>query len=494
MNKTKSNTLSMADLPWIKTRSRLHVRLSPAERKSMLLLIDLLLLNSALFLSVVLWNDFPPTLAALLAYVKWFLSISVLWILFGGVLDLFSLTRATSGTAIFLNTTIAVILTVGVYILTPWLTPPILSRSYVYGLAILSMGSLLVWRLLFVRIFTHPNFYQRAIILGKWRAESSIVQDIRRAGDAPAANPFRGTGYQIVGYVDDHKTAAGSGDMAIPWLGAPSQMAGLARSMQVDEIIVAVASSALLDVDVHEVMLDCREMGIRISDISQVYERLTTRFPVVYAHRNTDILFSSPDQPWRRLYNACKRSADILFALIGLIGLILLTPFVALANALWAPGSLFYRQERIGKGGRPFSLIKFRSMLPDAEGHSGAVWSPDHDPRITPVGRCLRKTRLDELPQFINVLRGEMSLIGPRPERPIFVGELVRQMPIYRARHVVRPGITGWAQVRYRYGNCVEDARIKLEYDLYYIKNRGFYLDLLIFLRTIPVLLRLRGK
>jgi lipopolysaccharide/colanic/teichoic acid biosynthesis glycosyltransferase len=138
-------------------------------------------------------------------------------------------------------------------------------------------------------------------------------------------------------------------------------------------------------------------------------------------------------------------------------------------------------------------LIKFRTMIPDAEKDTGIVWSSEHDPRITPVGRILRKTRLDELPQFINVLRGEMSLIGPRPERPHFVGQLDRELPLYRARHAVKPGITGWAQVQYRYANSVEDSRIKLEYDLYYVKHAGLYLDLLIALQTIRVILQLKG-
>jgi lipopolysaccharide/colanic/teichoic acid biosynthesis glycosyltransferase len=171
-----------------------------------------------------------------------------------------------------------------------------------------------------------------------------------------------------------------------------------------------------------------------------------------------------------------------------------ITPAVALANALWSPGPLLYRQTRTGKGGRSFVLIKFRSMVVDAEERCGATWCEDRDTRITPVGRLLRRTRLDELPQFINVLRGEMSAVGPRPERPSIVGQLARELPLYRARHAVKPGVSGWAQIRYRYGNSVEDARCKLEYDLYYIKHANLYLDLLIVLQTLRVVLSMRGK
>jgi lipopolysaccharide/colanic/teichoic acid biosynthesis glycosyltransferase len=196
-----------------------------------------------------------------------------------------------------------------------------------------------------------------------------------------------------------------------------------------------------------------------------------------------------------RLYAAVKRITDVLLALLGLFGLALIIPGVALVNALTSPGPLFYRQRRVGKGGRSFVLTKFRSMVPDAEKLTGAVWSAgEQDPRITLAGRWLRKTRLDEVPQMINVLRGEMSIVGPRPERPCFVGQLSRELPLYRARHAVKPGLTGWAQIRYRYGDSVEDARIKLEYDLYYVKHASLWLDLLIMLQTSRVVLRLRGK
>jgi lipopolysaccharide/colanic/teichoic acid biosynthesis glycosyltransferase len=153
-----------------------------------------------------------------------------------------------------------------------------------------------------------------------------------------------------------------------------------------------------------------------------------------------------------------------------------------------------YRQVRVGRGGKPFQVYKFRSMITMAEKDCGAVWAQENDDRITPVGKVLRRTRLDELPQFVNVLKGDMSLVGPRPERPEFVQQLVEEVPFYQARHAVRPGITGWAQVRYRYGSCVDDARIKLEYDLYYIRQQSIYLEAAILLQTIPVMLGLGGR
>src|SRR5690606_22115668 len=190
-------------------------------------------------------------------------------------------------------------------------------------------------------------------------------------------------------------------------------------------------------------------------------------------------------------YPLVKRAADLALSIVGLAFFGLLLPLIAMAMKLDSPGPIFFRQRRVGKSGRLFWLYKLRSMIPDAE--RGRRWPSDDDPRITRVGRLLRKTRLDEVPQLYNVLRGEMSIIGPRPERPEFVEELSQTIPFYRTRHVVKPGITGWAQVRYRYGASEEDALIKLQYDLYYIRHRSIALDVLIILRTIGKMLALQG-
>ncbi|HVG00384.1 MAG TPA: sugar transferase, partial [Chloroflexia bacterium] len=169
-------------------------------------------------------------------------------------------------------------------------------------------------------------------------------------------------------------------------------------------------------------------------------------------------------------------------------------PFVMLAIKLDSPGPIFFKQMRVGLGGKPFKIMKFRSMRQDAEAGSGAVWASNGDPRVTRIGRFLRKSRIDEIPQLWNIVVGDMSFVGPRPERPEFDEQLEREIPFYRARRAVRPGLTGWAQVQYRYGNSIADALRKVEYDLYYIKNESVYLDLLILLRTVAVVLKLGGN
>jgi exopolysaccharide biosynthesis polyprenyl glycosylphosphotransferase len=188
-----------------------------------------------------------------------------------------------------------------------------------------------------------------------------------------------------------------------------------------------------------------------------------------------------------------KVALDFVLAMLGLVLTLPLMAIIAVAVKLTSPGPALYHQQRVGRQGRIFTVHKFRTMRTDAEAETGPVWASHGDQRITPLGRWLRRTRLDELPQLWNVLKGDMSFVGPRPERPEFVTELTRQIPYYGQRHTVRPGITGWAQVRYTYGASIEDALQKLQYDLYYIKNFSIALDLFIVFETVKTVIRSRG-
>jgi exopolysaccharide biosynthesis polyprenyl glycosylphosphotransferase len=469
--------------------------LTTAERRFLLVFVDLLLVNLSLLLAVTIWNDFIPSASRIWAHAKWFLTLSAVWLGFGTVFDIYNLARSASTTSILANVGLTTLLAGLLYLFIPWLTPPMQSRSYAYGFLLISAVTTLGWRLLYAQALSQPAYWQWALILGTGEAARTLLRALQQASQSQKANPFRGTGYHVVGLVSETASdvATSGEDKDVPVLGDGRQLASLARQYDIHEIIVALDDRSGLDPRIYEALLDCRESGLRVTSFAEVYERLTARLPVSYDRQDLEVLFGPKDTASARLYISLKRLIDFVLALVGLALLGLVTPWVALGNLIWSPGPLFYRQQRVGKGGKPFVLIKFRTMIPDAEKDTGIVWSSEHDPRITPVGRILRKTRLDELPQFINVLRGEMSLIGPRPERPHFVGQLDRELPLYRARHAVKPGITGWAQVQYRYANSVEDSRIKLEYDLYYVKHAGLYLDLLIALQTIRVILQLKG-
>jgi exopolysaccharide biosynthesis polyprenyl glycosylphosphotransferase len=240
-------------------------------------------------------------------------------------------------------------------------------------------------------------------------------------------------------------------------------------------------------------LLSCYEKGITVKPIHLVYEELMARVPVKHLRRDW-----FPIPPWNTavapiFYHISKRLLDIFVALMGLAVLLPLLPLIALAIFIESPGPIFYTQERLGKGGSSFYLIKFRSMIPNAEQAGKAIWAKKGDSRITRIGYFLRLTRLDELPQVFNILKGDMSVVGPRPERPQFVEQLEKEIPFYRTRLSIKPGLTGWAQINYRYGSTVEDAITKLEYDLYYIKRQSLLLDMLIIFRTVSVVFLFKG-
>ena len=474
--------------------ARLRVRLRPQllerERKMLLAAVDLILINSALIVALKLWQGFSPDIASILDASKWWLTLSLLWLAVAVTLDLYNLARAASVSGIARSTAAAATITSLGYVLIPWLTPSIVGRSYMFGFVIMTAAALTGWRVIYARWLASGAFYRRVIIVGTGDAARRLASELHEAALSQRPNPYRGTGYQVAGLVavPGHETDDGR------VLGEVGALVRLARELDVQDVVVALDGDVGATSEVYDALLDCRELGIQVSSVEAISERLTARLPVEYACFDLSAIMNLRDEPMQRLYLVVKRFFDLCLSVVGIGALALLAPAVALANLLTSPGPLFYQQERIGERGRPFRVWKFRSMVVNAEAATGAVWSADSDPRITRAGWLLRKSRLDELPQALNVLRGEMSWVGPRPERPRFVGQLAEEIPVYRARNAVRPGITGWAQIHYGYGNSIEDSRIKLEYDLYYVRHFGLYLDLLILLRTVMVMLQLKGK
>ena len=273
-------------------------------------------------------------------------------------------------------------------------------------------------------------------------------------------------------------------------VGTVDEFAWAVKTMRPDVVVAAMEERrAALPIDT---ILECKLHGIAVEDWPSFYEKLTTRLLV--SHVRPSWLAFSDGFRNSRIDDMLKRALDIAVSALGCLYTLPVVVVLGLLIKLDSRGPVFFRQERVGLGGRVFTLVKLRTMQADAEARTGPVWAQADDNRVTRIGRVLRTTRLDEIPQFFNVLRGDMSLVGPRPERPTFVVQLQEQIPYYMYRHVVKPGITGWAQVRYRYGASLDDARDKLEYDLYYVKNRSLFLDLLIIVQTIQVMLFGRGS
>ena len=323
-------------------------------------------------------------------------------------------------------------------------------------------------------------FLDRVLVLGTGTDAAAVERALRYPVDS---------GIQLVGFYPIERTdiAMVSGDRV---LSDASSLEATVDRLQVQEIIVAVREQRGGQLPLSQ-LLNCRLRGIRVTDLSAFFERMTGQVPVDSLKASWLIYGGGFRQGRSRQF--IKRAFDILAATALLI--VSLPVMIATAIAVYMESGrpIVFRQERVGFGGRTFTLLKFRSMTPDAERDGVPRWASMGDSRVTKVGQFIRRSRIDELPQLINVLKGEMSFVGPRPERPYFVSQLAERVPFYGARHTVKPGVTGWAQVHYSYGASVEDAAQKLQFDLYYVKNHTLLLDLLILVRTVRVVLLRQG-
>ncbi len=338
---------------------------------------------------------------------------------------------------------------------------------------------LIIWRMSYVQFFTSSLLRRRAVIVGAGVIGFALTHETK--------NLIRE--YEYIGFVDEDPQLHGSYVADLKVLGGYCALPAIVKEHRVDEVIIALTGA--IKGELFQTLTYCHEQGIEIKSMSRIYEEALGQVPVEYLGPNW--FFNTSNSHFPTAYRISKRLLDLSVGAVGMLILVVLLPFIALAIYLDNPGPIFYRQERSGMFGRPFYVYKFRSMITNAEKAGHAKWAEKNDSRITRVGKFMRRTRIDELPQFMNIFQGDMSIVGPRPERPQFVAQLEQQIPFYRARLNVKPGLTGWAQVRYRYGSNVEDALVKLKYDLYYIKHRSFILDMIIIIRTVGVVLALRG-
>ncbi len=348
----------------------------------------------------------------------------------------------------------------------------------------LGLPLLIAWRLTYIRLFSNPALHRRAVIVGVGEAGSMLVHATQQVTVA----------YEYAGFIDHDPTLHGQTVAGIKVLGSYDVLDRLVRTRSVDEVIVTVTNQG--EDRFFTSLVLCHEQGVKIRSVSNVYEEVLGQVPV--EHLGPEWFVDTFNNNFPTVYRLFKRLLDIVAGMAGMAGLALIFPFIALAIYLDSPGPIFYRQERHGQYGRRFHVLKFRSMIPNAEKVGLEKlgldkWTEKNDPRITRVGRLIRKARIDELPQVWNILKGNMSVVGPRPEVSRMVERLEREVPYYRLRFSVKPGLTGWAQVRYRYGATIEDQLAKLRYDLYYIKHQSLVLDLLIIIRTLRVVFSFRG-
>ena len=359
-----------------------------------------------------------------------------------------------------------------------WFPSLIIGRGVFILATAMVLRAAVGWRAMFEWVSGRIGHRERLLLVGTSAATVSLANELKARKDL---------GIEIVGFVDHTQRRISTADFEV--LGTLDDIPEIVRAQAVDRVVVSLSDArGRLPMDQ---LLQMKLDGVRFDHLASVYEECTGKIAVENL-RPSWFIFSSGFRKSRSL-EAAKRAMDIMMSLIGIVLTAPIMLMVAALVRMTSPGPVVYQQQRVGKNGRVFTLYKFRSMRNDAEKHTGAVWATAGDTRVTPIGRFLRKARLDELPQFWNVLRGDMSFVGPRPERPEFVNELTRQIPFYGERHTVRPGLTGWAQVTFRYGATVEDSMEKLQCDLFYIKNLSIALDLFVILKTIQTVVLRRG-
>lgn len=339
----------------------------------------------------------------------------------------------------------------------------------------LAIAGLVGWRLFFNRVLLKTMRSERVLFLGN----SPIVQEIARH---LKEHPEKGL--STVGFLDEANPPASEA------LGSIADLRETVDRLHPDRIVIGLRERrAVLPV---LQLLDLRLSGIRIEDALSTYEMTFERIST-HQLRPSQLIFSSSELGPSRFGLFMQSASSIVIAAVAAVVCAPVMLVVAALVKMTSPGPAFFRQQRVGRNNRIFTLYKFRSMVRDAEAQSGAVWASRNDARVTKLGRWLRRLRLDELPQLINVLMGDMCIVGPRPERPEFVAELEKRIPYYHQRHCIKPGITGWAQIKHKYGDTIDDAVAKLEYDLYYIKNLAPALDAVIMFHTAKVMLLSRG-
>ncbi len=344
--------------------------------------------------------------------------------------------------------------------------------SALLGLVILTF-TLFCWRGVYNWMVKQPFLRERVYVLGTGERAERLVNGLRQRSTL---------GIEVVGWTGNVQGELTRKSVA-------SDLLDTAGGRGVHRVIVAMPDRrGTLPV---EELLDLRLGGVRVEEATSWLEKISGRIEVEQLYPSW-LIFAEGFR-FSVFFRLVRRVLNFSLALIALVFSLPLIPFIVLAVKLGSSGNVLYRQQRVGRQGRIFYCYKFRTMRPDAEADTGATWASDNDPRITRVGKFLRSSRLDEIPQLWCVLKGDMHFVGPRPERPEFVEWLSKEIPYYGVRHVVRPGITGWAQVQYKYGNTMEDAREKLQYDLFYIKNASIGLDLFIMFQTLKIVALGRG-
>ncbi|MEM9953826.1 MAG: sugar transferase [Chloroflexota bacterium] len=482
MRETSESTMIFA--PSVKRKRRVQLRIS--ERRLLMILGDLLGIILAVFVGLGIWayvGEIAYDQAFLLSQSMWFIVLAGIWIVLANANGYYEFSIAADFWRSLQRLVIIHIQMIALYVVIFFFSDRTsLPRLFIFYYSLIAFIWMFLWRLLNPALIGWASAKRRVLIVGTDWASKTIIQTLQQ--DAKET-------YSVVGIISEteqadeilHGTAI---------LGSADDLLDIVEHESISEIVVT--STRKLSGEVFQAVMDAYEQGVVITPMPLLYERITERVPVEHVGDNWAVVLPISGTSVFNPYPFLKRLVDVVLAVIGLIVFIPILPFIALAIYLDSRGDIFYSQMRVGLNGHPFRIYKLRSMTPNAEQETGAVFTQAGDIRVTRMGKIMRATRLDELPQLWNVLKGDMSLIGPRPERPEHVKRLQEKIPFYRTRHIIRPGVTGWAQVRYGYGANDDDSLVKLQYDLYYIRHQSLLLDFGILLRTVGKVLRMSGQ
>ncbi len=460
-------------------------RLRPGERRFIIVIGDFAFAWVAFGLGVYSWASALVIDQTLMGFIRerlqsWFYLLPLVWIVL--LVDSYDSRTSTDLRKTFRSVAVSALIGGFIYLVIYFASEALLPRRGVAVFLLAATILTIIWRYVYIKIFSAQRFMHSVMIVGAGETGRAMVNVINSIQP-----PFL-----LVGLIDDDPEKQGQVIGGYHILGSSDQLQVLADANRVAELIVAI--SGKMQPDTFQQLIEVQEKGILITRMPVAYEELMERVPVQYLEADW-ILGSFVDESRvSTFYSVTKRLLDMLGGLIGVVGLVVIAPLISLAILIESGRPIVFQQTRAGKGGDPFKILKFRTMwVTNADGGLGDMTQED-DQRVTAVGKVLRKTHLDETLQFINVLRGDMSLVGPRPELPRLVDHFQERIPFYRARLLVKPGITGWAQNHINYAASIEETTVKLEYDLYYIKHRTLWMDIGIILRTFAAVFGFRGR
>lgn len=457
------------------------------EQRLILVLGDLLSGFLAMGISLYIWASGDSWLKLSVEFLKhraptWFYLLPLFWVLL--LFNNYDLQKAGSFKETTKGVGVSIAVATIIYLVLYFAFPPSSLPRLGVAVFILCAAILtLLWRFAFTRLFRAVARQRRVLIIGAGKAGTALCEVIAKKESPP---------FNLVGLIDDDPEKLGTQLYGFTILGNHEKLNEIIEEQQISDLILAISNE--MNSGMFQSLLIAQESGIRIQTMAGSYESLTGRIPIRLLESDWIIRSFLEHTPNSGFYRILKRVMDICFSLAGFLVFVLLLPFLGIAILLDDGRPIFYTQTRLGRGGQPYSIYKLRTLRTHQDMATEGLVTVSNDPRITRVGHFLRKSHLDELPQVINVLRGEMSLVGPRSERDVLVSKFQNDVPFYRARMLVKPGITGWAQIHQAYAETVDETAVKLEYDLYYIQHASLIMDLQILWRTVGTVLGLKGR